>query len=263
MRKYTSLRGSCAPSTYPSRVPSPGNTPPETFLHSAADTKDPQSTPTQKDKAPEVQMMEPTPMKSLVRLSANPDSEEDESEPADDEPESEPASPDAKKTSNHLQTMYQKLYSVKATNNFADGWHGFAENTASIDKATQAKQPVIPGHYPSTSQKPLGRVPAPQDPPFVPEKSAGILGYAQDFAQSLLPRTEIFRELHAAATGSSSTVPQHKPLFPGHQVATTKPPAPIPARASAPSMFSRPIEVVTAPAQSTSRPTPSHTTPAA
>ena len=106
MRKYTSLRGSSAPSTYPRRVPSPGNTSPETFLHSAADTEDPQSTPTQKDNAPEVQMMEPTPMKSLLRLSANPDSEEDESEPANDEPESEPASPDAKKTSNHLQTMY-------------------------------------------------------------------------------------------------------------------------------------------------------------
>ena len=78
----------------------------------------------------------------------------------------------------------------------------------------------------------------------------------------MLPRTEIFRELHAAATGSSSTASQPKPLFPAHPVAPAKPPAPIPARASAPTIFSRPITPVTAPAQPTSRPTSSHTTPA-
>ena len=111
--KQPSLAGSRAPSRIPSRIQSPSNTPSDTFLHSAADTEDPQSTPTQKGNAAAIQIVEPTLIKPLGRLSADPDSEDDASEPPEYEPESEPASPYAKKAIKHLQRMYQKLYSSK------------------------------------------------------------------------------------------------------------------------------------------------------
>ena len=153
MRKHSSFIAYSAPSRLPSSVQSPSNTPSETFLPSAADTEDPQSTPTQKGKAPEIQIMEPTPMKLLGRLAADPESEEAESMP-EDKPDSEPPSPYPEKVIRHLQSMYQELYAVKDPKNFADGWQGFAEITAAIDKATHAKQPVIPVQYPVTPQKP-------------------------------------------------------------------------------------------------------------
>lgn len=56
--------------------------------------------------------MEPTLMKSLDRLSADTDSEENESEPGD-EPEFEPHSLHQEQAIRYLQTMYQKLYTVK------------------------------------------------------------------------------------------------------------------------------------------------------
>ena len=78
-------------------------------------------------------------MNPLGRLTADPDSEDDESEPAEDEPGSEPASPDAKKAIQHLQSMYQELYASKDPNDFAVGWQEFAPITTSINEATQAK----------------------------------------------------------------------------------------------------------------------------
>ena len=91
-----SLTGYRALSRLHSRVHSPSNTDAQTFLHSAADSENPQSTTTKKGKGPEIQIMEPTCMKPLGSLPADPHSEEDESEP-EDEPESEPASPHAGK----------------------------------------------------------------------------------------------------------------------------------------------------------------------
>ena len=52
-------------------------------------------------------------------------------------------------------------------------------------------------------------------------------------------------------------------MFLAPAVASIKPLAPVPASASATTIFSSPIAPVTAPAQPTSRPTSSHTTPAA
>ena len=51
-------------------------------------------------------------MKSLDRLSADTDPEENESEPGD-EPEFEPHSPHREQAIRYLQTMYQKLYTVE------------------------------------------------------------------------------------------------------------------------------------------------------
>ena len=87
-------------------------------------------------------------------------------------------------------------------------------------------------------------------------------GYANDLGKLLSPRTDICWQLQAVATSSYRMAPQHKPWFPAHPVAPTKPSAPITAKARAPTIFSRPITPVTAPAQPTTRPTSSHTTPA-
>ena len=102
MSEQLSLADSKAPFRIPTRVQSPSNTPSESFWHSAVDTEDPPSTPTQKSQKPEIQIMEPTPEKPLGRLSAASDSEDDESEPSEDEAESEPASPYAKQAIKHL-----------------------------------------------------------------------------------------------------------------------------------------------------------------
>ena len=129
MSKQPYLTGFRAPFRLSSRVHIPSNTPPERFLHSVAGTEDPQSTPAQKGKAPQIQIMEPTLMKLLGRLSADPVSGEQESQPKD-EPESEPASPYAETGTRHLQSTYQKVYPGKDPKDFADGWQGFAEITA-------------------------------------------------------------------------------------------------------------------------------------
>ena len=71
------------------------------------------------------------------------------------------------------------------------------------------------------------------------------------------------QDLHATARGSSSTAPLHKALFPVQPVALIKPFAAVPARAPTPTLFSRPITSVIAPAQPTSGPASSNTTPAA
>ena len=154
--------------------------------------------------------MEPTHRKPLSSLSADSHCEEEKFEP-DDEPDPEPPSPYAEKAIRHLQSMYQKLYPCKDPKDFADRWQGFAEITAAIDKATEAQQSVIRVQYPVTQQKPASRVPTALVPPFIPKKLSGLFKYDQDFAQSLLPRTEIFKDMHAAATGGSSMTPQHKP----------------------------------------------------
>ena len=119
------------------------------------------------------------------------------------------------------------------------------------------------GQYSVTPQKPARHVPTPYDPPFGPKKLSVLFEYAQDFEKLLLPCTEIYREVHAVATGSSSKAPKHKPLFPAPALAPIKPLAPVPAKIPVPSIFSRPITLVIASAQPTSRPTSSHTTAAA
>ena len=54
MRKHPSLAASCVTCSLPTRVEKLSNTSTETFLHCAAETEDPLSTPTQMDKAPEM-----------------------------------------------------------------------------------------------------------------------------------------------------------------------------------------------------------------
>ena len=179
--KQPSLAGSKAHSRFPIRVQRPSNTATETFSHSAVDIEDPLPTPTQKGKASEIQIMEPRHLKSLGRLSADPDSEDNESEPPQDEPGSQPGSPFAQDASKHLQSIDQKLYTVKDRKVITDGWQAFAEITVAMDKATQAKQPVILEHYPATPQKPPSRAPTTQDSRVRPKKPGGIFGYDKDF----------------------------------------------------------------------------------
>ena len=150
MRKQLFLTGSRAPSRLPSRVQSLCNTSLETFLHSATDTAHPQSTATQNGFAAKIQILEPTLMKPLSRLLADPHTEEDESE-AEDQAESEPPSPCAEKGTRNLQSMYQKLYPGKDTNDFADVEQGFTDITAAINYATQATELVISQYYPVIS----------------------------------------------------------------------------------------------------------------
>ena len=206
--------------------------------------------------------MEPTPLTPLSRLSADPDSEEDQSEP-EDETESEPPSSYAENAIRHLESIYQKLYPVKDPQNFADRWPGFGELSAAIKETTQATQPVILARYPVNPEKPANWVPTAQDPLLVRKKRSALFGYVEDIGQSLVPGTEISQQLHAAATGTSSTAPQHKLLFLADSVASIKPLATGPAGTSAPIIFSRPIILVTGPAQPTSTLTSSNATAAA
>lgn len=87
--------------------------------------------------------------------------------------------------------------------------------------------------------------------------------YDTDFAQSLLLRTEIFEELHSAAIGSSGPAQQQKRLFPATTVLPRKPQVTPPAADTVSTIYTRPITTVKAPAQPTSGPTSSHTTPPA
>ena len=122
---------------------------------------------------------------------------------------------------------------------------------------------MIPGQFPVTQQNPRSHVPTLQDPLFIHTKQYGLFLYATDFAQSRLPRTEIFEELHSAAIGSSGPAQQQKRLFPATIVFPRKPQVPPSAADPVPTIFTRPITTVEAPAQPTSGPTSSHTTPPA
>ena len=159
--------------------------------------------------------------------------------------------------------MDDKLYTGKDPKDFADGWQGFAKIKVAIDKATRTKRPVIPVQYWVTPQMPPSRVLTPPDLCFVRKKPSALFVHDKDFGQSLLPVTEMFRELHAAATGRSSTATKHNPLFPAPTVVPIKPLATVAARVSDPPILRRSITPVTAPAQPTARPTPSHPTAAA
>lgn len=253
-----SLAGSRLRSRLSSRVQRPSNTPPAKFLYSVAETVETETTPTQEGKSPEIQILEPTPMKPLTRLSADPDSEEPQAYS-----ESEPPSPHVKQAVKHLKCLYQKLYPSEDSKEFADGWQAFAEITEAIDRATKSNQPVILGQFPVAPQTPPSSVPTLQDPPFASKKPCGICVYAKDFVQSLSPTKEIYQVHHPAAMSSSSTAPQHKLWFPVPTVVPWKPQVPPAAAAPALTIFTRPITPVTASAQPTCRPSSTHTTPAA
>ena len=120
-------------------------------------------------------------MQLLDRLSADHDSEEDESG-SEDEQESKSSSSYAKKAIGHLASRYYNVYAVKDRKDFADGWQRFTELTATIDKATQAKQPVMGAKCPVTLQKTTSRVPKPHNSHFGPWKPTGLYGYGQHFA---------------------------------------------------------------------------------
>ena len=61
----------------PRWVQSASNTPSEMFWHGAADTEDSQATTTPKGKPTGIQIMKPTAIQALGRLSADPDSEDE------------------------------------------------------------------------------------------------------------------------------------------------------------------------------------------
>ena len=107
------LSGTRTPYSLPRWVQSASNTPSEMFWHGVADTEDSQATTTHKGKPPGIQIMKPTAMKPLGRLSADPDSEEAESEPLEDEPKCEAVSPHPKIAIKYLQSLYQELYPAK------------------------------------------------------------------------------------------------------------------------------------------------------
>ena len=136
MSKQTCWKCSRAPCRVPIMVQSPGNTPTGTFLYSAAATEDPQATTTAKEKALQIQNIQPTPINALAGFSADTDSVEDECEP-EDEPESKSPSPYVGKPIRQLKCMYQKVYDGKDTKDFAHRWQGFALITPAIDKGTQ------------------------------------------------------------------------------------------------------------------------------
>ena len=135
MHKQPLLKACRAPSRLTSWLQCPSNTPTETFLHSAADTQNSASTLPQKGIGLEIKIIEPTLIKALGRLLADPTSEEDESE-SEDEAESEPPALYAAKAIRHLLSIYQKHYTGKDSKAFTDGLQGFADITPAIDPAT-------------------------------------------------------------------------------------------------------------------------------
>ena len=121
MSKQPFLTGSGATCRLPSRVQRPSNTTTGTILPSPADTGDTQTTPTRTGKIPEIQIIDPTPTKPLVRLSAAIESDDAASAPPEGEPESERPSAHPEQAIKQLRSMHQKVYLSKDRNAFANG----------------------------------------------------------------------------------------------------------------------------------------------